>query len=45
MRSGEPIICGDCSDKGYIHDVISDLEEALNKKVDDEVKSWKPKPS
>jgi len=43
MRSGQPIICVDCEDKGHTHDVISKLEKALKKKVKDEVESWKRK--
>ena len=45
MRSGAPIVCADCEGKGHTHDVIKVLEEDLKKKVDDEVRSWKPKQS
>jgi len=45
MRSGAPIVCADCEDKGHTHDVIKELEDRLKQIVDDEVKSWKPKQS
>ena len=45
MRSGAPAVCTDCSGKGYVDDVIKELEDQLMKKVDDEVKSWKPEQS
>jgi hypothetical protein len=43
MRSGAPIVCADCKDKGYTDDVIAELEKDLRKKVKDEVDSWRQK--
>jgi hypothetical protein len=45
LRSGAPRICADCESKGYVDNVIEELEEALKQKVDDEVKLWMPKQS
>lgn len=45
LRSGASEVCADCRDKGYVGNVIEELEEGLRQKVDKEVKSWLPKQS
>ena len=45
MRSGAPTTCADCLAKGYVGNVMQELEDALRIKIQNEVDSWKPKQS